>query len=174
MGRTDDRRDEQQAFIEKLISVDRVAKVVKGGKRFSFSALVIVGDGKGKVGFARGKAREVADAVKKAVEHAKKNMIRVHMREGRTVHHDCSGMFGAGHVILRTAPSGTGIIAGGAMRGIFEALGMQDIVSKSLGSANSNNMVRATFAALQGTVSPRYIASKRGKKVSEITARRGY
>lgn len=163
---------EETAYIEKLVAINRVAKVVKGGKRFAFSALVIVGDGKGKVGYATGKAREVADAVKKATDRAKKVMIRIPMRESRTLHHDVVGRFGAGKVILRSAVAGTGIIAGGAMRSIFEALGMQDIVSKSLGSANPGNMVRATFDALVSTVSPRYIASKRGKKVGEITSRR--
>ncbi len=163
---------EETAYIEKLVAINRVAKVVKGGKRFAFSALVIVGDGKGKVGYATGKAREVADAVKKATDRAKKVMIRIPMRESRTLHHDVVGRFGAGKVILRSAVAGTGIIAGGAMRSIFEALGIQDIVSKSLGSANPGNMVRATFDALVSTVSPRYIASKRGKKVGEITSRR--
>jgi small subunit ribosomal protein S5 len=163
---------EETAYIEKLVAINRVAKVVKGGKRFSFSALVIVGDGKGKAGYAIGKAREVADAVKKATERAKKSLVRIPMREGRTLHHDVAGRFGAGKVILRSAVAGTGIIAGGAMRFIFEALGMQDIVSKSLGSANPGNMVRATFDALMSTVSPKYIASKRGKKVGEIASRR--
>lgn len=163
---------EETAYIEKLVAINRVAKVVKGGKRFSFSALVIVGDGKGRVGYASGKAREVADAVKKATEKAKKSMIRVYMREGRSLHHDVVGRFGAGKVILRSAVAGTGIIAGGAMRSVFEALGMQDIVSKCLGSTNPHNMVRATFNALLATVSPRYIATKRGKKIGEITSRR--
>lgn len=163
---------EESAFIEKLVAINRVAKVVKGGKRFSFSALVIVGDGKGKVGFASGKAREVADAVKKASERAKKAMVRVPMRDGRTLHHDSFGHFGAGRVVLRSAVAGTGIIAGGAMRAVFEALGMQDVVSKCIGSANPHNMVRATFDALSATVSPKYIANKRGKRVGEITSRR--
>lgn len=163
---------EETAYIEKLVAINRVAKVVKGGKRFSFAALVVVGDGKGRVGFASGKAKEVTDAVKKASEKAKKSMIRVPMREGRSLHHDAFGKFGAGKVVLRSAPAGTGIIAGGAMRSVFEALGMQDVVSKCLGSANPFNMVRATFDALTSTVSPRYIASKRGKKIGEITSRR--
>ena len=150
----------------------KVAKVVKGGKRFSFSALVVVGDGKGRVGFAMGKAREVADAVKKAFEKAKKCMVRIPLREGRTLHHDVSGRFGAGRVVLRSAVSGTGIIAGGAMRAVFEALGIQDVVSKCIGSANPHNMVRATFDALGATVSPRYIAAKRGKRIGEVTSRR--
>ncbi|MDR2267849.1 MAG: 30S ribosomal protein S5 [Holosporaceae bacterium] len=163
---------EEVAYIEKLVSVGRVAKVVKGGKRFSFSALVVVGDGKGRVGFAGGKAREVSDAVKKASERAKNSMVRIPMREGRTLHHDVIGRFGAGRVVLRSAVAGTGIIAGGAMRSVFEALGIQDVVSKCVGSANPHNMVRATFDALQSIVSPRYIANKRDKKVGEITSRR--
>jgi small subunit ribosomal protein S5 len=163
---------EEVAYVEKLLAINRVAKVVKGGKRFSFSALVVVGDGKGRVGYAGGKAREVADAVKKASERAKRLMIRVPMREGRTIHHDSFGKFGAGKVVLRSAVSGTGIIAGGAMRSVFEALGIQDVVSKCIGTANPHNMVRATFEALRSTVSPRYIASKRGKKAGEINSRR--
>ncbi len=163
---------EETAYIEKLVAINRVAKVVKGGKRFSFSALVVVGDGKGRVGYAGGKAREVVDAVKKAFEKAKRLMVRIPMREGRTIHHDVVGNFGAGKVVLRTANAGTGIIAGGAMRAVFEALGVQDVVSKCVGSTNPHNMVRATFAALQSTVAPRNIAAKRGKKVGEITSRR--
>lgn len=163
---------EETAYIEKLVAINRVAKVVKGGKRFSFSALVVVGDGKGRVGYASGKAREVADAVKKASEKAKHSMVRIPMRESRTLHHDSFGRFGAGRVVLRSAVAGTGIIAGGAMRSVFEALGMQDVVSKCIGSANPHNMVRATFNALLSTVSPRYIASKRGKRVGEVTSRR--
>lgn len=163
---------EETAYIEKLVAINRVAKVVKGGKRFSFSALVVVGDGKGRVGYASGKAREVADAVKKASEKAKHSMVRIPMRESRTLHHDSFGRFGAGRVVLRSAVAGTGIIAGGAMRSVFEALGMQDVVSKCIGSANPHNMVRATFDALLSTVSPRYIASKRGKRVGEVTSRR--
>ncbi|MDR0968172.1 MAG: 30S ribosomal protein S5 [Holosporaceae bacterium] len=163
---------EEVAYTEKLVAVSRVAKVVKGGKRFSFAALVVVGDGKGRVGYANGKAREVADAVKKAAERAKRFMIRIPMREGRTLHHDSVGNFGAGKVVLRSAPSGTGIIAGGAMRSVFEALGIQDVVSKCIGTANPHNMVRATFDALQSITSPKYIANKRGKKIGEITSRR--
>ena len=163
---------EETAYIEKLVAINRVAKVVKGGKRFSFSALVVVGDGKGRVGYATGKAREVADAMKKATEKEKRLMVRIPMREGRTLHHDVMGKFGAGKVILRSAVAGTGIIAGGAMRAVFEALGIQDVVSKCLGSANPHNMVRATFDALQETVSPKYIAAKRNKKIGEVTSRR--
>ena len=163
---------EEVAYIEKLVAINRVAKVVKGGKKFSFSALVVVGDGKGRVGFATGKAREVSDAVKKASEKAKRSMVRIPLRESRTLHHDVFGRFGSGKVVLRSAVSGTGIIAGGAMRAVFEALGIQDVVSKCIGSANPHNMVRATFDALRSTVSPRYIASKRGKRIGEVTSRR--
>jgi small subunit ribosomal protein S5 len=163
---------EEVAYIEKLVAINRVAKVVKGGKRFSFSALVIVGDGRGRVGYASGKAREVADAVKKASERAKRSMVRIPMREGRTLHHDSFGRFGAGKVVLRSAVSGTGIIAGGAMRSVFEALGIQDVVSKCIGTANPHNMVRATFDALQSIMSPKFVANKRGKKVGDITSRR--
>lgn len=163
---------EEVAYIEKLVAINRVAKVVKGGKKFSFSALVVVGDGKGRVGFATGKAREVSDAVKKASEKAKRCMVRIPLRESRTLHHDVFGRFGSGKVVLRSAVSGTGIIAGGAMRAVFEALGIQDVVSKCIGSANPHNMVRATFDALRATVSPRYIAAKRGKRIGEVTSRR--
>lgn len=163
---------EETAYIEKLVAINRVAKVVKGGKRFSFSALVVVGDGKGRVGYATGKAREVSDAMKKATDKAKRLMVRIPMREGRTLHHDVIGNFGAGKVVMRSAVAGTGIIAGGAMRAVFEALGMQDVVSKCIGSANPHNMIRATFEALRDTVSPKYIAAKRNKKISEVTSRR--
>ena len=159
-------------YIEKLLSIKRVAKVVKGGRRFGFSALVVVGDGKGRVGFGTGKAREVPEAVKKATESAKKSMIRIPLREGRTLHHDVTSIFGAGHVHMRAAPVGTGIIAGGPMRAVFEALGIQDVVSKSLGTSSPHNMVRATITGLQRIHSPRQIAAKRGKRVGEIVGRR--
>ncbi|MDR1267437.1 MAG: 30S ribosomal protein S5 [Holosporales bacterium] len=165
--------DNKTAYTEKLVSVNRIAKVVKGGKRFSFSALVIVGDGHGRVGFGTGKAREVPDAVKKASEQARQRMVRVPLRESRTIHHDVTGRFGAGLVVLRTAPAGTGIIAGGAMRAIFESLGIQDVVSKCVGSTNPHNMVRSTFSALCATASPRSVASRRGKNVGEIISKRG-
>lgn len=167
-------RSEQNSvdYIEKLVNVGRVAKVVKGGRRFSFSALVVVGDGKGRVGYGTGKAREVPDAVKKATEQAKKSMIRIPLREGRTLHHDIASSAGAANVIMRPAPSGTGIIAGGAMRAVFEALGVQDVVSKSLGTNNRNNLVRATMRALQAIQSPRQVATNRSMKVSDIIARR--
>jgi len=164
-------RDEQE-LIEKLVSVRRVTKVVKGGKNLRFSALVVVGDGKGRVGFGSGKAREVPDAVKKATEQAKRTMIKIPLREGRTIHHDMRGHFGAGKVYLRTAPAGTGIIAGGPMRAVFEAVGLQDVVSKSVGTSNYYNMVRATVDALTNIVSPRQIAAKLGRKVPDIVARR--
>lgn len=171
MARDRNEQKEEQ-LSEKLVSVRRVTKVVKGGKILRFSALVIVGDGKGRVGFASGKAREVPDAVKKAVDKAKKSMIRVPLREGRTLHHDVHGRDGAGHVILRSAPVGTGVIAGGPMRAVFEALGLHDVVSKSIGSGNYHNMVRATFDALRSVNSPRSVANKLGKKLNEIVARR--
>lgn len=162
----------QEQLIEKLVSVRRVTKVVKGGKNMRFSALVIVGDGKGRVGYASAKAREVPDAVKKACEKAKKSMVRISLREGRTIRHDISARVGAGHVFLRTAPAGTGVIAGGPMRAVFEALGVQDIVSKSVGSGNYHNMVRATFSALKDMVPPKYVAAKLGKKITDILDRR--
>ena len=168
-----ERNREESELVEKLVHINRVAKVVKGGRRFGFAALVVVGDGRGRVGFGNGKAREVPEAIRKATEAAKKNMIRVPLREGRTLHHDIRGRWGAGKVLLRTAQAGTGIIAGGPMRAVFEALGVQDVVTKSQGSANPYNMVRATFDALSKQVSPRQVAAKRGKKVADIVARRG-
>ena len=165
-------RNQENELVEKLVSVNRVAKVVKGGRRFGFSALVVVGDGRGRVGFGSGKAREVPDAVRKATDHARKNMIKVPLREGRTLHHDSFGRYGSGRVIMRSAPAGTGIIAGGPMRAVFEALGIQDVVSKCLGSSNPHNMVRATFVGLASVMAPRLVANKRGKKISEILARR--
>jgi len=159
-------------YIEKLVNVNRVAKVIKGGRRFSFSALVVVGDGRGRVGHGHGKAREVPDAVKKATERAKRKMIRVPLKEGRTLHHDVNGHYGAGNVILRAAVPGTGIIAGGPMRAVFEAIGIQDVVAKSVGSSNPFNMIRAMFEALGEANSPRQVAARRGKKVSEILPRR--
>ncbi|MBQ3034503.1 MAG: 30S ribosomal protein S5 [Alphaproteobacteria bacterium] len=159
-------------FTDRVIHVNRVSKTVKGGKRFAFAALVVVGDQKGRLGFAHAKAKEVPDAIKKATERARRNLIRVPLREGRTLHHDVLGSFGAGHVTLRTAPAGTGIIAGGPMRAIFEVMGIQDIVAKCTGSSNPHNMVRATFNALTSLYSPRTIAAKRGKKVGDIVSRR--
>ena len=153
---------------EKLVSINRVAKVVKGGRRFGFAALVVVGDTRGRVGFGTGKAKEVPEAIKKATQKAKIKMLRVPLKEGRTIHHDIKGRHGASKVILRTAPPGTGIIAGGPMRAVFETLGVQDVVSKSVGSSSPYNMVRATFEGLKNIQSPRSIASRRGLKVSSI------
>ena len=173
MARTghDDRPDSGE-LIDRLVNINRVAKVVKGGRRFGFSALVIVGDGKGRVGYGSGKAREVPEAVRKATEQAKRTLIRVPLRQGRTLHHDIQGHFGAGRVVLRAAPAGTGIIAGGPMRAVFEALGINDVVAKSIGSTNPHNMVKATFDALTKMMSPRAVAAKRGKKVGDIVGRR--
>ena len=155
-------------LIDKLVGINRVAKVVKGGRRFGFAALVVVGDQRGKVGFGTGKAKEVPEAIKKATEDAKKNMVRVPLKEGRTLHHDVHGRHGAGLVVMRTAPPGTGIIAGGPMRAVFETLGVQDVVAKSIGTSNPHNMIKATFDAFAYMNSPRNVASKRGKKVAEI------
>src|SRR3982751_6331524 len=165
-------RDEPSEFIDKLVHINRVAKVVKGGRRFGFAALVIVGTKKGRVGFGHGKAREVPEAIRKATEAAKRNVIRVPLREGRTLHHDVDGRHGAGRVQLRAAPPGTGVIAGGPMRAVFETLGMQDVVAKSLGSSNPYNMVRATFDALKHQDSPRSVAARRSIKVSTLQSRR--
>ena len=162
---------EPSEFVDKLVHINRVAKVVKGGRRFGFAALVVVGDGKGRVGHGAGKAREVPEAIRKATEQAKRAMVRVPLREGRTLHHDIVGHYGAGRVVLRAAKPGTGIIAGGPMRAIFEALGVQDIVAKSVGSSNPHNMIKATFAALSHVTSPRAVAARRGKRVADILGR---
>jgi small subunit ribosomal protein S5 len=159
-------------LVDKLVAINRVAKVVKGGRRFAFAALVVVGDKKGRVGLGAGKAREVPEAIRKATDQAKRSMIRVPMREGRTLHHDVVGHFGAGRVILRAAPAGTGIIAGGPMRAVFETMGMGDVVAKSLGTNNAHNVVKATFAGLKAMNSPRSVAARRGKKVSDLLGRR--
>ena len=172
-GGPDQPRDrEENEFVDKLVHINRVAKVVKGGRRFAFAALVVVGDAKGRVGFGSGKAREVPEAIRKATDQAKRNMIKVPLREGRTLHHDVIGHFGAGRVVLRAAPPGTGIIAGGPMRAVFETMGVADVVAKCLGTSNPHNMVKATFAALENLYSPRSVAAKRGKKVGEIIGRR--
>ncbi|MDR0552839.1 MAG: 30S ribosomal protein S5 [Holosporales bacterium] len=163
----------QEQIVEKLVSVRRVTKVVKGGKNMRFSALVVVGDRNGRVGYASAKAREVPDAVKKASEKARKSMVKISLKEGRTIRHDVEVRVGAGHVVLRAAPAGTGVIAGGPMRAVFEALGVQDIVSKSVGSGNYHNMVRATFKALLSVSTPRQVSAKLGKKITEVLARRG-
>ena len=164
----DHRKKEESDLTDKLVSINRVANGVKGGRRFGFAALVVVGDSKGKFGFGTGKAREVPEAIKKATDQAKNKMVRVPLKEGRTIHHDVKGRHGAAKVILRTAPPGTGIIAGGPMRAVFETLGVQDVVSKSIGSSSPYNMVRATFDGLQNIQSPRNIAARRGLKVSSI------
>ena len=166
-------QERDSEFVDRLVHINRVAKVVKGGTRFGFAALVVVGDQKGRVGFGHGKAREVPEAIRKATEQAKRQLIRVPLREARTLHHDVTGRHGAGKVILRAAVAGTGIIAGGPMRAVFETLGINDIVAKSQGTANPYNMVRATFDALKRVDSPRSVAQRRGLKVSELQARRG-
>jgi small subunit ribosomal protein S5 len=172
MARERDREERDSEFVDKLVHINRVAKVVKGGRRFGFAALVVVGDQKGRVGFGHGKAREVPEAIRKATEAAKRALIRVPLKEGRTLHHDVAGRHGAGKVIVRTAEPGTGIIAGGPMRAVFETLGIQDVVAKSLGSSNPYNMVRATFNALTHEDSPRSVAARRGMKVSTLQGRR--
>ena len=171
-GRDDRGSRDEPDLIEKLVGINRVAKVVKGGRRFGFAALVIVGDGRGRVGYGHGKAREVPEAIRKATEQAKRGMIRVPLREGRTLHHDIKGHFGAGLVVMRPAGQGTGIIAGGPMRAIFESLGIQDVVAKSVGTSNPYNMIKATFEGLQRSASPRMVAQRRGKKVSELLGER--
>src|SRR6478609_6974049 len=174
-GRRDrgrDREERDSEFVDRLVHINRVAKVVKGGRRFGFAALVVVGDQKGRVGYGHGKAREVPEAIRKATESAKRSLIRVPLREGRTLHHDVYGRHGAGRVVLRAAPAGTGIIAGGPMRAVFETLGMHDVVAKSQGSSNPYNMVRATFDALRREDSPRSVAARRNLKVSTLQARR--
>ena len=170
--RSGHREERDSEFVDRLVHINRVAKVVKGGRRFGFAALVVVGDQKGRVGFGHGKAREVPEAIRKATEAAKRTMVRVALREGRTLHHDVAGRWGAGKVILRAAPQGTGIIAGGPMRAVFETVGMQDVVAKSLGSSNPYNLVRATFQALKAEDSPRSVAARRGLKVSTLQSRR--
>ena len=172
MARPEKDKGEESELVEKLVHINRVAKVVKGGRRFGFAALVVVGDGKGRVGFGNGKAREVPEAIRKATEQAKKTMIRVPLREGRTLHHDVNGRHGAGKVLLRAARPGTGIIAGGPMRAVFESLGVQDVVTKSQGTSNPYNMIRATFEALKRQQSPRSVAQRRNLKVSDIIGRR--
>jgi small subunit ribosomal protein S5 len=170
--RSREREERDSEFVDKLVHINRVAKVVKGGKRFGFAALVVIGDQKGRVGFGHGKAREVPEAIRKATESAKRNLTRVALREGRTLHHDIAGRHGAGRVYLRAAPAGTGIIAGGPMRAVFETLGIKDIVAKSVGTSNPHNMIKATFAALQQLNSPRMVANRRGKKVGDLLGRR--
>jgi small subunit ribosomal protein S5 len=173
MAREDNRRDRREReeapeFADRLVAINRVSKTTKGGKNFGFAALVVVGDQKGRVGFGKGKAKEVPEAIRKATEQAKRQMIRVPLKEGRTLHHDMEGRHGAGKVVMRTAPTGTGIIAGGPMRAVFEMLGIQDVVAKSTGSQNPYNMIRATIDGLKKENSPRQVAQRRGKKVAEI------
>jgi small subunit ribosomal protein S5 len=174
-GNRDERRgkreEEDDGIIEKLVHINRVSKTVKGGKRFGFAALVVVGDGQGRVGFGHGKAREVPEAITKATAAARKKMIRVPLKEGRTLHHDGNGRFGAGKVTIRSAPAGTGIIAGGPMRAVFESLGVADVVTKSVGTSNPYNMIRATFDALSEQTSPKSVAQRRGKKVADLLGR---
>jgi small subunit ribosomal protein S5 len=167
-----DREEKDSDLIDKLVHINRVAKVVKGGRRFGFAALVVVGDGNGRVGYGHGKAREVPEAIRKATDDAKKSMVKVPLKDGRTIHHEVRGHHGAGKVLVRPAPAGTGIIAGGPMRAVFEALGVADVVSKSLGTSNPYNMVRATFDAIKNQQSPRMVAQRRGRSVAEILARR--
>ena len=167
-----DREEQAPEFADRLVAINRVSKTTKGGKNFGFAALVVVGDQKGRVGFGKGKAKEVPEAIRKATEQAKRQMIRVQLREGRTLHHDMEGRWGAGKVVMRTAPEGTGIIAGGPMRAVFEMLGVKDVVSKSIGSANPYNMIRATLDGLKKEQSPRAVAQRRGKKVADILPKR--
>ena len=171
-GRDNNREERDSEFVDRLVHINRVAKVVKGGKRFGFAALVVIGDQKGRVGFGHGKAREVPEAIRKATEAAKRGLVRVPLREGRTLHHDVHGRHGDGRVVLRAAPAGTGIIAGGPMRAVFESLGVHDVVAKSEGSSNPYNMIRATFDALGREDSPRSVAARRGLKVSTLQSRR--
>lgn len=168
-----ERGREDSDLTEKLVAINRVAKVVKGGRRFGFAAIMVVGDSRGRVGFGAGKAREVPEAIRKATETARKALVRIPLREGRTLHHDVQGHFGAGRVIMRAAPPGTGVIAGGPTRAVFEALGVHDVVAKSVGSSNPYNLIRATFAGLARCASPRMVASRRGKRVNELMCRRG-
>ncbi|MCU4654067.1 30S ribosomal protein S5 [Roseibacterium sp. SDUM158016] len=171
-GRRREEREETPEFADRLVAINRVSKTVKGGKRFGFAALVVVGDQRGRVGFGKGKAKEVPEAIRKATEQAKRNLIRVPLKEGRTLHHDMEGHHGAGRVVMRTAPEGTGIIAGGPMRAVFEMLGIKDVVAKSTGSQNPYNMIRATLDGLGKETSPRQVAARRGKKVADILPKR--
>jgi small subunit ribosomal protein S5 len=171
-GRRREEREETPEFAERLVAINRVSKTVKGGKRFGFAALVVVGDQRGRVGFGKGKAKEVPEAIRKATEQARRQLIRVPLREGRTLHHDMEGHHGAGHVVMRSAAEGTGIIAGGPMRAVFEMLGVKDVVAKSTGSQNPYNMIRATLDGLTKETSPRQVAARRGKKVADILPKR--
>ena len=159
-------------ILEKLVHINRITKVVKGGRRFGFSALVVVGNQAGRIGIAHAKAKQVPDAIKKATEVAKRNLIQIPLKEGRTLHHDVKGKNGSGKVFMRTAPAGTGIIAGGAIRSVCEVLGIQDIVAKSLGSANPHNVLKACIKGLRSQISPKFISALRGKKISEVVSKR--
>ena len=172
MNQTDLKKNNKDdaELVDKLVGINRVAKVVKGGRRFGFAAIMIVGDNKGRVGIGTGKAKEVPEAVRKATENAKTKMIRVHLKENRTIHHDIVGRFGAGKVILRAAAPGTGIIAGGPMRALFESLGIKDVVAKSTGTSNPHNMLKATLNAFKISESPKTVAAKRSKKINDITS----
>jgi len=175
-GSREDRQNREERdseFVDKLVAINRVAKVVKGGRRFAFAAIVVVGDQRGRVGHGAGKAREVPEAIRKATEQAKRAMVRIPLREGRTLHHDIEGHYGAGRVVLRSAPQGTGIIAGGPMRAVFESLGVADVVTKSVGTSNPYNMIRATFEALGDQTSPKSVAQRRGKKIADLLGRGG-
>lgn len=177
MARPQEKREnreqrEESELIEKLVGINRVSKTVKGGRRFAFAAMMIVGDGRGRVGFGTAKSREVPEAIAKATQQAKRNMVRIPLREARTLHHDVLGRDGAGKVFLRSAPAGTGIIAGGPLRAVFEALGVQDVVAKAIGSNNPYSMVNATMDALKQIQSPRQVAARRGKKVNDIVSSR--
>ena len=169
-GRDRNREERDSEFVDRLVHINRVAKVVKGGRRFAFAAIVVGGDQRGRVGHGAGKAREVPEAIRKATEAAKRGLIRVPLRDGRTLHHDVKGRFGAGKVTLRAAPAGTGIIAGGPMRAVFEVMGVTNVLAKCFGSTNPYNVVRATLKGLQAMNTPAEIAAKRGKKVDEIVS----
>jgi len=165
--------EERGELVERLVAVNRVSKTVKGGRRMGFAAIIVVGDGRGRIGAGSGKAREVPEAIKKATDQAKRHMVRVALREGRTLHHDIEARFGAGRVRMRSAAPGTGIIAGGPLRAVFEVLGVQDVVAKSLGSSNPYNMVKAALAAFALMESPRAVAGRRGRRVNEVLGRKG-
>lgn len=172
MVKTQQKESNAPEYIEKLVAINRVSKVVKGGRKFGFAAIVVVGDGKGKVGYGTGKAKEVPEAVAKASQEARRDMVKVSLKEGRTIHHDIKARYGAGKIMMRSAPAGTGVIAGGPMRAVFEALGVQDVVAKSNGSANPHNMLHATFSALKSLNAPKFVAQKRGLKIGEIVQQR--
>ncbi len=162
----------ENGFVEKLVAINRITKVVKGGRRFGFAALVVVGDKKGSIGVGKGKSKQVPDAIKKATELAKKNMVKIPLKDGRTLHHDIYSKSGSGKILMRSAPTGTGIIAGGAVRAVCEVLGIQDVVAKSLGSQNPHNVLKALIGGLKSQSSPKYLLALRGKTISEIIRKR--